>query len=349
MCLSPIVLKNGLCVPCGKCDICRSNARNEWSIRLAIHLANCDRMPMFITLTYNDDCVPRYCEKGYYKRREWPIWNTYDSPDDYFNTLGLDRCDVSRFLKKYKRKYGLTNDKFQYFGCGELGETTRRPHYHLLFFGDKELYNLFFQSTEDAQKRIADVWCMGNVHIGLAGFDGIHYVTKYVLKDDWDSIPSFVPKPFTIASNGLGMNFLDSDIGNKIKLQLAYCQKHKDEILENVPYFNQFSLDSIKDAIDYLKSVTPQFKVILDDGRKVFLPRAIRKKLVGSFEHFKDSPFWLLTHLQQLYDSIIYYRDYGEYDLQHDVNASLQQCLSRVEKIRKRYLENKYNNKIKIL
>lgn len=350
-CLNPVILKNGLAVPCGKCDICRSNNRNEWSIRMAIHLASCDRMPMFITLTYNDDNLPYYCN-------HWKDVNRHMSctKDCFAFSLKCGGCyptllrdDVSKFLKAYKRKYGLTNEKFQYFGCGEYGENYRRPHYHLLFFGDDELYDSFFQDTELAQSRIAALWPYGFVHVGIAGFDGIHYCTKYCLKDDLEWLPDCVIKPFTIASNGIGMNFLKSDQCKKIKNQLEYCTRNAGEIFRNCPAVDFNEPDTINDAIVYLESILPRFQVILDDGRKVYLPRAIRRKLIGSFEYFKDSPYWFYNHLKQLYDSLKYYRENAAYDQTHDVNMSMVQLQTRLEKIKKRYLERKYNSKIKTL
>lgn len=325
-CLAPVKLKNGLAVPCGKCALCRSNARNEWSIRLAIHLMNCDRMPMFVTLTYDDKHVPTL-ENG---------------------LPTLQRSDVSSFLKAYKRKYGLTNEKFQYFGCGEYGENFRRPHYHLLLFGDTELYNEFFRDSDAAYKRVGCVWKNGFVHVCVAGYDGIHYVTKYCLKDDIELIPDECVSPFTIASNGLGMNFLNSKLGKRYKSELLYLTKNKDLIMSGCPALD-VDCENIKDVIRYLQKYIPRFDVVLDDGRQVFLPRAIRRKLIGSFEHFKDSPLWFYHHLTQLCKSIKYYSDYCDYDNEHDLPMSLVKCLNRVEKIRKRLLEKKYNNKFKKL
>ena len=328
-CLNPIVLKNGLTVPCGRCELCRSDARNEWSIRLAIHLESCQRMPMFITLTYDD------------KHLHWE--SDLDIPDAVFPSLY--RPHVSRFIKAYKRKYDLKDDDFQYFGCGEYGSSencTHRPHYHLLFFGDNELYDDFCESMQKACERIKSVWTLGFVHVGIAGYDGIHYVTKYVLKDDWNQLPDVCIKPFTIASNGLGMNFLNSKIGKAIKRQLIYLYDQLPNIYCNMPDILDDSC--LKDAIDYLGSFIPNFQVILSDGRKVFLPRAIRRKLIGSFEHFKDNPLWLYNHLKQLYDSIRYYDQFKDYDMDHELSISYQKCLNRVEKINKRLKEKKFNS-----
>lgn len=349
-CLDPIVLKSGVVVPCGKCDICRSNARNEWSIRLAIHLQSCDTMPLFITLTYDDGHLPYRCiDYGDGSLHTFSLKDVEETPEMQswcsFLYPSLHRYHVSRFLKAYKRKYGLYNKDFQYFGCGEYGDKFGRPHYHLLFFGDKELYTDYFDDIETAQMRIKSCWHYGHVHVGIAGFDGIHYVTKYALKDGLDEIGEYAIKPFTIASNGLGMNFLNSDIGHKIVDKLEWCQRNKDKIIAGVPDFDFRDMDSVKNAVRYFEKYLPRFSVILDDGRQVYLPRAIRRRLVGSFEHFKDSVYWNYNYLKTLCESNEYYDLHGNYDMEHDVNFSRVALNNRLEKIQKRLLERKYNLK----
>lgn len=353
-CLKPVTLKSGIVVPCGKCELCRSDKRNEWSVRLAIHLENCQFMPMFLTLTYDNDHLPYNCLD--YGTKNFEIFSSKDFEDVpemsrywYPLTPTLHRKDISAFLKAYKRKYGLLNDEFQYFGCGEYGGLIGRPHYHLLFFGDNELYKMWFDDVQSAVDRVSKVWDKGYIHIGVAGFDGIHYVTKYCLKEDYDELNEYQVKPFTIASNGLGMNFLDSEIGKRTKSQLEYIMRNRERVLSECPDFDIYDIESLQNALDYFERVVPAFKVILQDGRKVYLPRAIRKKLVGSVEHFKDSPLWMLTHLKMLCDSYLYYKEYGQYDKEHDTNHSFQQCLTRLEKIRKRLLESKYNKNSKKL
>lgn len=353
-CLKPVLLKSGIAVPCGQCDICKSNRRNEWSIRLAIHLNNCDRMPMFITLTYDNDHLPFICMDWKTCKHEHFTKLDFDEcpeMEQYWNRLTptLVRSDISKFIKAYKRKYKLDNDVFQYFGCGEYGDSIgkHRPHYHLLFFGDNGLYNDFFNDVAIAEDRIKSVWKHGFVHVGVAGYDGIHYVTKYCLKDGLDELHPLAVRPFTIASNGIGNNLINSDYGKKLKSKLDYVTKHKDEIFSKCPDFDFYDRSSLVRAIDYFEGVLPSFRIILDDGRRVFIPRAIRKKLIGSFEYFKDSPFWILNYLRMLLDSYDYYRDFGDYDQSHETNRSFQSLLSRVEKIRKRLNERKYNNNLK--
>ena len=88
-------------------------------------------MPLFLTLTYDNEHIPL--------------------TEDGVRTVS--RSDMSKFLKEYKRRYNLRQEEFQYFGCCEYGDTFGRPHGHLLFFGERDLYDLYMRDSEKAQKR----------------------------------------------------------------------------------------------------------------------------------------------------------------------------------------------------
>lgn len=325
MCPNPITLKNGITVPCGRCEICASNNRAQWSLRLAIHASYCDKMPLFICLTYDP-------------------WNIPVTPE---NMPTLSRPDVSKFLKEYKRLYNLTNDKFTYFGCGEYGDTFGRPHYHLLFFGDDALYDLYFKDVDKANKRLHDVWQKGFVSIGVAQWSGIHYVTKYVLKEDINEIKNLgVVPPFTICSKGLGNSFFDSELCRKWKNDLSWLQYNREDIYNNLPDFTIDDPSSIDSAIDYLRQYMPKFTLFLDDGRCVYLPRALRKRICGSVEHFKDNPLWLYVHLKHLRDSIEYWKDFGDLDLKNGKGKEYWRAKveNQITKINQRLSKRKFDN-----
>lgn len=324
MCLNPITLRNGITVPCGKCQLCASDRRSQWSIRLAIHASYCDKMPMFIVLTYDNDNLPLNAE----------------------GVPTLMREDVSKFLKEYKRVYHLTNDKFTYFGCGEYGSAdfTQRPHYHLLMFGDDELYDLYFKDEKLAQDRLQRVWNKGFCSVGIAQWSGIHYVTKYILKEDLDYVETLgITKPFLIASKGLGNSFLSSHLAEKWRKDLAWLAYNAQDVYSGLPDFSLDDVASLDNAISYLRLYMPSFKLFLDDGRCVFLPRALRKRLVGTFEHFKDSPLWLYQSLLELRKSIEYYKNFGEYDAIHEKESWRDALENRLKKINQRLLKRKFD------
>lgn len=321
-CLAPVVLKSGITVPCGKCLNCLSDRRNEWSIRLAIHTEYSARMPLFLTLTYDNDHLPLV---------------------DGVPTL--QRSHVSAFLKEYKRKYNLANDVFTYFGCGEYGDTFGRPHYHLLFFGDLDLYQLFDRDVDLAKQRVEAVWKNGHVDIRIAGYDGIHYVTKYCLKDSNDHEDGAVDS-FTICSKGIGNAFLQSTQADIFRHKLDMLKLHFRSIFENQPIVDFDNKYSVELAVAYWQRYVPKFEVRLSDGRFVFLPRTLRKRLIGSFENWKDNPLWVYTMLRQLISSIVYYEDNGDLDAIQEVSHSCKRALMRADKIKQR-LAQKHAEKVK--
>lgn len=316
-CQHQIVLPSGYVVPCGTCEVCRSNARNEWSIRVQMQCKYSDRMPLMIGLDYAPEWLPK----------------------DYYGNPKLLRDDVSKFIKAYKRKYILTNDKFLYFGCGEYGGLHGRPHYHLVTFGDNDLYDLFYCDESKANERLKCLWPYGRVWIGIAQWSGIHYITKYVLKDEDSNENPGVPS-FTISSKGLGMNFLDSPEALEIKKRLQWLQYNRDEVYRNCPFWSPDNLPSVEKALEYFRQFVPRFQVTLESGKTVPLPRVFRKKLLGTFEHWKDNPLWLPQQLKSVRDMLVYYRDHPE-------SYNQEQYDLAIIRIRQRLLKVQYDKNLK--
>lgn len=94
--------ENVLLLPCGHCASCKLSRRREWAVRCACE-AKYHSMNCFVTLTYD----PKHC------------------PDK------LQKRDFQKFIKALRNK----GHEVRYFGCGELGTMTERPHYHIVLFG----------------------------------------------------------------------------------------------------------------------------------------------------------------------------------------------------------------------
>lgn len=110
-------------VPCGQCIGCRLDRSRDWANRCMLELQY-HRSAYFVTLTYNDEHVPR----SYYSDPE---------TGEAFESLTLVPRDLQLFFKRLRKKVG----KIRYFACGEYGDQTMRPHYHAIIFG-LELYDL---------------------------------------------------------------------------------------------------------------------------------------------------------------------------------------------------------------
>ena len=99
-----------LSVPCGKCDICKDRKAKEWSCRAMCESQSSSSIPYFVTLTYNDNCLP---------------------------SNGVRKGACQRFMKRLRINYErLTGKKstIRYFICAEYGSKTKRPHYHALLW-----------------------------------------------------------------------------------------------------------------------------------------------------------------------------------------------------------------------
>lgn len=106
-------------IPCGKCVGCRLERSRQWANRCLMELEYHDSA-YFVTLTYNDDYVPR---------------SYYADPDtgEAQPSLTLKKHDFQLFMKRLRKAF--PNDKIRFFACGEYGPSTFRPHYHAILFG----------------------------------------------------------------------------------------------------------------------------------------------------------------------------------------------------------------------
>lgn len=163
-CCSPILVAKDTpderLVPCGKCEFCKANKRNEWCGRLkAEHLAS--KFALFCTFTYSDDNLP-ICEvdvSGERKKKAFP-----------------DKKGFQRFLKRLRKSIGF--EKLRYFAISEYGETTMRPHAHaIFFFRDVELDKVLYD-------KITAAWSAGFVEYGTCTDASIAYCTNYMMKPD---------------------------------------------------------------------------------------------------------------------------------------------------------------------
>ena len=106
-------------IPCGRCVGCRLDYARQWANRCMLELEDHDRA-CFITLTYDEFHV----SKSYY-------------PDPATGlalpALTLCKRDLQLFFKRLRKAF--PENRIRYFGCGEYGPSTFRPHYHVILFG----------------------------------------------------------------------------------------------------------------------------------------------------------------------------------------------------------------------
>jgi len=160
LCQYPVVLGKDKVVKCGRCKICRIQKRREWSHRLMLE-ASLYENNAFLTLTYSDDNLP---EGG-----------------------TLVPKHLTDFIKRLRWKIGANADNpLRYYGVGEYGSQSERPHYHLALFNFNEC---MIGQTDCTKKKCCDVcelvattWKLGQIFIGQLTPESAGYVCGYVVK-----------------------------------------------------------------------------------------------------------------------------------------------------------------------
>ncbi len=194
-CLSPISKLDKdhgrISVPCGRCMACKAKRRNDWSYRLWIEYRN-SHSAYFITMTYAQEHLVEGLDE-----QTGELSPTLFKPHVQ-SFLKRIRITQDRFYKKHKIK----SPQIRYYLCGEYGEITQRPHYHMI------LFNL----DSNLKEKLTELWNLGHVHIGTCNAKTIAYTTKYVMKPLQDSKPHII-KPFSLMSKNpaIGHSYLEKN------------------------------------------------------------------------------------------------------------------------------------------
>lgn len=207
-------------VPCGCCIGCRLDYSKQWAARCMLEASQWQHN-YFLTLTYDDEHLP----KG------------------KFGNATLKEQDFTNFVKSLRKYYSDHNlgANIRIFGCGEYGDMSFRPHYHIILFNcsipDLSPEFHYFDNGKEIITRkvyngnvyyfsdiIHNIWKKGNILIGNCEWQSCAYVARYVLKkmkgqnkDVYDKlgvIPEFVR------------------MSRRPGIAYQYYQENKDEIYE---------------------------------------------------------------------------------------------------------------------
>lgn len=139
--------------PCGKCLPCKINKSRIWKFRNILEEMYTP-FSYFITLTYNDERIPK--SNGKYN---------------------LEPSHLQSYFKRLRRN---TDISFRYFSVGEYGNDGDRdwnPHYHILLYSQESL----------SEEQIEKAWSIhgvsnGFIKVGTVEKGSISYVVGYVIK-----------------------------------------------------------------------------------------------------------------------------------------------------------------------
>lgn len=171
-------------IPCKQCIGCRLDYSRDWATRIMLECTNYRKEECwFITLTYDDEHIP---ENETFEINE----ETGEIVGDYIG-WSLKPKDLTDFLKRLRRhwEYHYNIDKIRFFGCGEYGGQTQRPHYHICVMGlpisknmlEHYKYNKLGQEIYICEE-IEKIWGKGYAPIGSVTWESAAYVARYMLK-----------------------------------------------------------------------------------------------------------------------------------------------------------------------
>lgn len=237
-------------VSCGHCLPCLKTKQSQLTFlceKELLYKYKDNYGASFVTLTYQDNYLP-INDKGY---------------------VTLKKEHVQKFIKNMRRQMEYHNDvtPFKILYCGEYGDSTDRPHYHIAFFG-----------LTDSQviKYTRKLWKYGFCDVGVLVAGGINYITKYITK----SIPQKqikqlrenlgVESPFIHHSIGIGKQWIIDHMEEIAKNEFTYTKNGKKLLYPK--YVMQFV--SNHTGIDYRPYIKKFFtnnlkNIALKDGYNV--------------------------------------------------------------------------------
>lgn len=202
VCKSPLRLKNGLLVPCGHCTPCHIAYAAEWTTRLMLEYEYWDVQDCcFLTLTYDD--------------LHYPINGS------------LVPKHLASFIDTLRERMRRQGCKIKYYACGEYGDKSNRPHYHLILFGvgyDEMRTDCVNGQYVNQLPLVSDIWPYGSHFVGSVTSDSCRYVADYVQKAYSGDL---LVKLYT--SKGLVVPFRRSSRG----IGLRWFVEHRDDVIKD--------------------------------------------------------------------------------------------------------------------
>jgi len=136
-------------IGCGQCIHCKINKSRIWMHRILLERM-CHNSSVFVTLTYNDENLP------------------IDGQ--------VDKRVLQLFIKRLRRRYDPL--KLRYFGVGEYGAKTFRPHYHIILFN----FDIMQQELIKDSWKNEDGEDMGFISVYILSKYLARYITGYIIK-----------------------------------------------------------------------------------------------------------------------------------------------------------------------
>lgn len=233
-------------LPCGHCLYCVAVKQRVWAIRM-YHESQMHRQSAFVTWTYDEQSVP-------------------------------DGLVYEHFQKMFKRlRKAIEPEKLRFLSVGELGEKSRRPHWHAALYGldfaNKGFRGDVLEAVKDHGRNstevwehpvLTDSWKMGGVRVGSLAMESCMYMAGYCLKKTGANAAEFSRHQ----SNrpGIGHTWLDAYYDDIVRTGFIVFGKQK---LPVPPRYFDWYLDELEPVrAERFKYASEQVKI----------PKAIREQ-----------------------------------------------------------------------
>lgn len=157
-----------------------------WAHRIMLE-TNLHQNNAFVTLTYADEKLPRGKPISPEILPLSMLTSALPTSDNKSVMLpSLAPKDLQDWLKRLRKE--IAPSKIRYYACGEYGDETSRPHYHLALFGyprcvrGNSSYTTYRQNCCSHCDLIRDTWKQGQVYVGELSINSAQYVAGYVTK-----------------------------------------------------------------------------------------------------------------------------------------------------------------------
>lgn len=218
-------------IPCGTCMGCRLDRSRVWADRMLLELQDNDNKAIFVTLTYDNDHLPR-CSRhiGYHRLPDAYDYDYFDDDDLWvLDAAGVPSApatlsvrDTQLFFKRLRKAF--PDRKLRYFLAGEYGPKTNRPHYHAIIFGltlsdFRDCRILKFNGLGQPiykSKTMDGIWKNGFCSLAPVNWNTCAYVSRYTMKkiyksDDASAYSDGQTPPFCTMSRRPGIGLAHAD------------------------------------------------------------------------------------------------------------------------------------------
>lgn len=218
----------------------------DWGTRIALE-ASCHDDNSFLTLTYSNESFP----------------------DD----ASVNLRDLQLFFKRLRKS--IEPIRVRYYACGEYGDSTLRPHYHVILFGYQFPDLVAWRKAPSGHMlyrsaQLERLWLYGHCEVGSVSREAGGYVARYCLKK--------------ISGPPAGDHYhrIHPLTGEFVDVAPEFG------VMSTKPGLGQSWLDK------YERDAFPKGFLVID-GTKVPVPRYFKNKLTGRFEFADSDPDSLLV------------------------------------------------------